>query len=134
MDFEATCREHEACAKLAVLLNLPSIPGGDEMYSDDDHFDPWNLFPCFYGSYNSEFDDLAISVLEDMRDGTWKRRDLASEMLREVLCTSGLCDYGTSPRVCFASTKFAPMLPRLIDRWTEYAELKRTRHAKPKAD
>lgn len=114
----------DACSRLAELLSLPSVPPGDEPYSDGECFDPWDMFPCLYGSYSSEFDDLAISVLEDIRDGTHKCVGLADEMFREMLCTSGLCDYGTSPRVCFASGGFKPLLPTLIERWREYSKLK----------
>lgn len=117
-------REAAACEKVAALLALPPIPSGGEMYSDGECFDPWDLFPCLYGSYSSAFDDLAVDVLQDIAGGQFNRRDLASEMFREILCTTGLCDYGSSPRVCFASTKFAPLLPKLIERWREYRQLK----------
>ena len=116
-------QEQKALAELEALLALPSIPE-DDMYSDGDCFDPWDLFPCFYGSYSSAFDDLALAVLADIRDGTHNRTDLAAEMFREVLCTRGLCAYGTSPRVCFAAEGFKKQLPRLIERWREYSEIK----------
>lgn len=114
-------RTADACARLVTMLTLPPIPGGDDLYSDGECFDPWNLFPCLYGSYSSDFDDMAVAVLADIRDQTNKRNDLAAQMFREILCTTGFCDYGTSPRVCFAATEFAPLLPRLIERWQEYA-------------
>lgn len=117
-------REIEACTKLSALLDLPSIPGGDEMFSDGECFEPWAMFPCVYGSYSSDFDDIAITVLTNIRDGTFGDDDLACEMFREMLCKVGLCDYGTSPRVCFATERFSPLLPRLIERWAEYRELK----------
>jgi hypothetical protein len=117
-------RQIEASAKLAAMLDLPPIPQGGEMYSDGECFDPWKMFPCLYGSYSSAFDAMAIEVLINIRDGKFEDDDLASEMFREMLCTVGLCDYGTSPRVCFASTQFAPLLPRLIERWQEYAAIK----------
>lgn len=111
-------REVEACTKLAALLDLPSVPE-DGLYSDGECFNPWDMFPCLYGSYSRAFDDMAIAVLVNIRDGKHED-DLASEMFREMLCTLGLCEYGTSPRVCFASQRFAPLLPRLIERWQDY--------------
>lgn len=115
--------QEEAAALVSALLALPPIPA-DGMHSDGECFDPWLLFPSLYGTYSSEFDVLAVAVLEDVRDMTHKRDDLASEMFREILCTSNLCDYGTSPRVCFASSAFAPLLPVLIERWKEYAAIR----------
>jgi hypothetical protein len=106
-----------------ALLTRPPIPE-DGMYSDGDCFDPWDLFPCVYGSYSSEFDDMAIEVLSDIRDKTYNRTDLAAEMFREMLCTAGLCDYGTSPRVCFPSAVFKEKLPQFIERWREYSKIR----------
>lgn len=116
-------REREAGAALAALLTKPPMPA-DGMCSDGECFDPWELFPCVYGSYSSAFDDLAIEVLTDIRDGTFNRSDLAAEMFREMLCTTGLCDYGTSPRVCFPSSALRETLPQLIERWREYAQIR----------
>lgn len=110
-------------AQIDTLLAKPAIPGRDTPFSDGEHFDPWELFPALYGSYSSAFDELAIDVLCDIRDGTHKRADLAAQMFREMLCTSDLCEYGTSPRVCFATTEFQARLPLLIERWREYAAL-----------
>jgi hypothetical protein len=121
-------QKRKAVAPVESALALPTIPD-DGLYSDGECFDPWDLFPCLYGSYSSAFDDMAIAVLADIRDGTYNRADLAAEMFREILCTTGLCDYGTSPRVCFASGPFKAQLPRLIERWQEYAKI---RWQKPK--
>lgn len=111
-----------AAKHVAAMLALPAIPP-NKLYSDGECFDPWDLFPSLYGSYSSDFDDLAIAVLEDIRDRAHRHDDLASEMFREILCTSGLCNYGTSPRVCFPTIEFAPLLPALIDKWKEYASI-----------
>lgn len=115
-------RTADAIAKLTALLALPDIPDNG-MYSDGDCFDPWDMFPCLYGSYDGAFDVMAIDVLTDIQDQTYKRTDLASHMFREMLCTAGLCEYGSSPRVCFAEQEFVPLLPRLIERWRAYAEI-----------
>jgi hypothetical protein len=116
-------QERKAIEAVDALLAKPSIRD-DGMYSDGECFVPWDLFPCVYGSYSSAFDDMAIEVLTDILDDTFNRDDLASEMFREMLCTTGLCDYGTSPRVCSASTSFKEALPRFIERWREYASIK----------
>jgi len=115
-------RERKAAAMLAEALALPVVPE-DGIFSDGECFVPWNMFPSLYGTYSKAFDDLAIEVLTDIRDGTYKRTDLAAEMFRELLCTTGLCDYGTSPRVCFASEALKKQLPELIHRWTEYSRV-----------
>lgn len=123
-----TQREEEACAKLAELLERP-LAEERELQSCED-FDPWEITPGLYGTYSSDFDDMAIKVLENLelaRQDRWNEQDWASEglahqMFREMLCNAGLCDYGTSPRVCFAATGFRPLLPRLLERWKEWRE------------
>jgi hypothetical protein len=115
-------RERAAIEKLDALLAKPPIPD-DGMYSDGECFDPWDLFPCLYGSYSSDFDEMALEVLSDLSNGAHNRTDLAAEMFREMLCTGYLCDYGSSPRVCFANTAFKDRLPKLIERWREYATI-----------
>lgn len=92
----------------------------DDPQDSDKEFDPWSLFPALYGRYSSEFDHCAIQVLEDVRDGTHNRPDLAAQMFREMLCTSHLCDYGSSPRVCFPTAEFGKVLPELIEKWKAY--------------
>lgn len=119
----------EAAERVAAVLALPDIPE-DECYNEGEAFDPWSLFPCLYGSYSSEFDQMALAVLRSLdlaaRD-QWdaaiamqRKETLAHEMFREMLCTAGLCTYGTSPRVCFAEGPFRPLLPALIAKWEAY--------------
>lgn len=121
---------------LEKALALPDAQTKEQTAHADKYFDPWALFPELYGSYSSQFDELAINVLEDLQTsaaalsskelGAWskacgyRRRDLASEIFREMLCTKDFCDYGTSPRVCFATGKFAEVLPQLIEKWKAY--------------
>lgn len=111
----------EAAARVQKLLDMPDAES-NELRSVED-FDPWNLFPCLYGSYSSEFDRMAVEVLEDILAKRVTRADLAAEMFREMLCTADLCDYGTSPRVCFPSREFEKVLPELIRRWAAYADM-----------
>jgi hypothetical protein len=115
-------KERKAAAQVTELLALPNMPA-DRVCGAGECFEPWDLFPCLYGSYSSEFDEMAIEVLLDLKEGTRTRTDLASEMFREMLCTSDLCNYGTSPRTCFPTQAFKSVLPALIERWIEYAEI-----------
>lgn len=108
-----------AAAKVAALLAMP-LPVTHEMLGIEGEFFPWELFPAIYGSYSSDFDDLAIAVLCDLRDQTYLSKGLATEMFREMLCVLDLCDYGSSPRVCFPTEQFRALLPDLIEKWMQY--------------
>ena len=101
-------------------LTLPICPDPQQMC--DEYFDPWAAFPSLYGSYSSEFDDMAIEVLESIAGQEYRSEPLSHQMFREMLCTAGLCEYGTSPRTCFPDygTKFADILPVLIEKWNAY--------------
>lgn len=114
--------EREAAAKVAELLTHPLPESSPDMW-ESSFFDPWDIFPL-YGSYSEEFDKLAIQVLEELRNRKKERNDLAAEIFRELLCKMHLCDYGTSPRYCFASTEFGKLLPDLIEKWRAYAVLR----------
>ena len=109
-----------AIERLISELGKPDRKGMD--WSSGEVFDPWALFPYLYGSYSEDFDEMAIEVLKELMDGTFKRRDLATKMFREMLCTSGYCDYGSSPRACFPTPEFREHLPNLITRWEAYAK------------
>lgn len=109
-------------AKVREILARP-MPESADMLGVEGEFDPWDIFPALYGSYDSAFDRLAIDVLCDVRDLKHRRDDLAADMLREMLCTADLCDYGSNPRVCFPTTQFAEILPALIEKWRAYAAL-----------
>lgn len=99
-------------------------PDTDQDFAHSDAFDPWELFPALYGAYSKSFDDCAIEVLEGLASDPkdWSRDDLGAQMFREMLCTSNLCDYGTSPRACFPTQEFAGVLPELIARWKAYRD------------
>lgn len=112
--------EIEAASKVREILDRPD-PDLPDCRSID-HFDPWDIFPSLYGSYDSAFDECAIDVLSEIRDGGRKRTDLAADMIREMLCTADLCDYGSSPRHCWATTAFKALLPELIERWQAYSK------------
>ena len=111
--------EREAAEKVEALLKLPI----DELQlmSTGESFDPWSLFPCLYGTYSSDFDKCAIEVLTELIEKEKNRRDLGAEMFREMLCTAYLCNYGSSPRVCFPTERFKPLIQPLIEKWRAYA-------------
>jgi hypothetical protein len=114
--------EDAAAAKVEALLTLP-MPESSDMLGIEGEFDPWAMFPAIYGSYSSSFDKCAVEVLEELRDGERRRDDLGADMIREMLCVSDLCSYGTSPRVCFPNSKFQNLLPALIEKWRAWATL-----------
>jgi len=120
--------QREAGEELEKLLARPIAPTQDyigvidEKTNESEYFDPWDIFPV-YGSYSSEFDDMALEVLEHMQTKQFKNETLAHEMFREILCKKELCDYGTSPRVCFPSPTFEKLLPEYISKWKQYYRL-----------
>ncbi|WP_367347574.1 hypothetical protein [Sphingobium yanoikuyae] len=111
--------EIEAARKVGLALDLPLAVGAAG------EFDPWEIFPVFYGSYNAAFDKMAIGVLIAIRDQSdVTRQTLAEEMFREFLCRSALCEYGSSPRSCFPTEHFLPLLQDLIDKWHAYSKVR----------
>ena len=112
--------EQKATAKVREILDRPDASHRDLRFSDD--FDPWDIFPALYGSYDSAFDDCALDVLCELQEGERRREDLAADMIREMLCTADLCEYGTSPRTCWPTPSFKALLPELIQRWRAYAK------------
>ena len=117
--------QNEAIAALKAELERPV--GRELDWRNPDFFDPWRLFEgMIYGSYNSDFDDMAILVLDNIANQRWggdAGEGLAHEMFREMLCVINLCDYGTSPRGCFPTPEFRELLPALLAKWREYREV-----------
>lgn len=122
MSDHITKADEAGAAFVREVLARP-LPESPDMLGIEGEFDPWDIFPTLYGSYCSSFDQCALDVLSEIRDGHRKREDLGADMLREMLCTSNLCDYGTSPRVCFPTQQFSELLPALIEKWRTYAIL-----------
>ena len=116
--------QREAGEKLEALLALP-IADDCHFQDAEKDFDPWELFGAIYGSYSADFDETAIQVLEDFDQEDWskKRKTLAHEMIREMLCVAELCEYGSSPRTCWPTERFKPLLPRLLEKWKAYYEM-----------
>lgn len=92
------------------------IPETDMDCGCEGYFDPWEELGL-YGNYSSGFDDMAIAVLIDLRDGTHLASGLSVEMFRELLCVQDLCEYGTSPRCCWPWGAFRDALPEIIRKW-----------------
>lgn len=121
-------KQNEAVEKVRAELSKPLAASCEDHGSVED-FDPWGLFPYLYGSYSSDFDDMALEVFGNIQKSANRDYDsqttetLAHQMFREMLCTSDLCDYGSSPRVCFATEPFKAVLPELIEKWRAYAEM-----------
>jgi len=122
--------ERGAAKKVSDALKKPTaleyeareFANGNRSLDSSEAFDPWEDVVSFcHGSYCGDFDKCAIETLTDIRDGTIERRDLASRMFREHLCTLHLCDYGSSPRACFPTTDFKPLMNDLIDKWRQYS-------------
>lgn len=120
--------------RLRAELAKPVTVEGEErqwLRGTGEIFDPWNIFPSLYGSYSSEFDNMAIRVLENIvhgrgRWGADHGEGLAHEMFREMLCVAGLCNYGTSPRSCFPDyvdgESTEPLLVELLAKWRQYRD------------
>ncbi len=115
--FDRKTREAQQRVVQALALPLPE----NEHDFGEGVFDPWELFPCLYGTYSGEYDQCAIQVLQELHSGEKLRDDLASEMFREILCTSHHCNYGSSPRVCFPTLPFKETLPLLIEKWKAWS-------------
>lgn len=110
--------QDEAAKRVETHLSLAMPPS--DMVGSDGYFAPWDLFSGVYGCYDEDFDTMAIEVLEGVLAGNHRRRDLASEMFREMLCVENYCEYGTSPRSCFPTMGFKEHLPDLIEKWKAY--------------
>ena len=93
------------------------------LLGDERSFNPWEVIDCFYGCYSNDFDDCAIEVLSELIQRQAMRDDLGARMFREILCTMDLCEYGTSPRVCFPTPEFSEILPQLLSKWEAYSKV-----------
>lgn len=116
--------EREAAERLKALLDKP-LPTDREMISSDD-FSPWDAFDKITGSYSGEIDEVAIQVLEAVRDRTTfdllkGENRVFVEFFLNVLAGHNYVDYGTSPRGAFATPgNVARLLPAWIDKWKAF--------------
>lgn len=111
--------------KLKIILDMP-VPEHSNDFARD-VFYPWKLFPFIYGIYFESFDICAIEVLNELQDRVdgnlknfYQREDVGSDMFREMLCRLDLCENGDSPRECFPTDDFSPLIPILIEKWKKY--------------
>lgn len=124
-------RQKAAAAKVRAEVGKPVAD--EPILTCDETFDPWSLFPAIYGTYSSDFDQTMLEVLralqlvsEDDWDAAFamqRREGLAHHIFREMLCTSDLCDYGSSPRTCFPTLPFRQVLPDFIAKWEAFSAM-----------
>ena len=109
--------------RLRIALDKP-LPD-DENDIGCHTFDPWeDVISGIYGGYSSESDDLMMSVLQSVWDGTTfdliKSRGFVAEFALYVLAGHGLTEYGTSPRGGWPDPSVEDMWQELIDKWGGY--------------
>lgn len=113
----------EALERVKKWLLLPDANNRVEASCYGEFFDPYDaLFPHLYGSYSPDFDIAAIESLREIYlvEHTSHFDSLPHKMFKEMLCKQDLCDYGTSPRGCFAIQPFQEILPEVIERVEHY--------------
>lgn len=113
----------EALERVKKWLALPDANNKVEVSCYGEYFDPYEaLFPHLYGSYSSDFDVAAIESLREVYlvEHAPHFASLPHKMFKEMLCKQDLCDYGTSPRGCFAIQPFQEILPEVITRFEHY--------------
>lgn len=79
--------------------------------TEDAEFDPWTRLGVRCGGYSSDQDDLGIAIFEIIiEDFPAYCTDIAArvgvspahvELWQYILCSAGLCEYGSSPRGCW---------------------------------
>ena len=114
-------RQRLAAGRLRANLDRP-VPTTEHEVGCEGFFDPWELLPV-YGTYDADFDGMAFEVLTDIIDGNVLRNDLPARMFREMLCVADLCEYGSSPRVCFPTVAAKPMFPEWLDKWRTFSSV-----------
>jgi hypothetical protein len=113
----------EALERVKKWLQLPDATNRTEVSCYGEYFDPYEaLFPHLYGSYSADFDVAAIESLREVYlvEHALHFDSLPHKMFKEMLCKQDLCDYGTSPRGCFAIQPFQEILPEVITRFEHY--------------
>lgn len=108
-------RQRLAAERLRAALAL-RMPTTEHELGCEGFFDPWEILPV-YGGYDADFDRLAFDVLTDIIDGKVRRNDLPARMFREMLCVADLCEYGSSPRVCFPTVAAKGLFPDWLSKW-----------------
>lgn len=120
-------------AKIRARLEafVASKPGDNRDETKDYHEDVeefWDILGVPYGSYNSAVDEHIIYVIERMmptphaaytseiaKDRGWPEEYV--ELIKYILCSAGLAEYGTSPRGAWICHSLVDVMPKVIDRW-----------------
>ena len=90
------------------------IDKADMLYNLEDseyYVSLWEAIGCRCGGYNGHIDNLLLGLVKNYLDenrennGIFydKTRQNEIEMLNYIMCSSGILDYGTSPRFPFLS-------------------------------
>jgi hypothetical protein len=97
-----------------------------------DYWDPWESLGLNCCSYNSEIDQQAIDVLRLIGKPEFTYCDDIAEtvglapahveLFQGIFSSAGWCEYGTSPRGCWAIDRKG--FPALIAAWESYYERK----------
>jgi len=88
--------------------------------------DFWDILGIHCGGYGSDVDDDIIKVMEAMHAQVGNTSSIAShtglsephvELIQYILCSAGMCDYGTSPRGCWLIHTVKDLVPEIVARW-----------------
>lgn len=91
-----------------------------------EYWDPWGALNLRCLSYNAQIDQDAINVLQGIQDKLYctdiaERYSMSPahvELLQGIFCSANWCEYGTSPRACFAMDREG--FPNLIAAWKDF--------------
>jgi hypothetical protein len=112
-----------AIERVKENLSRPDISNKNDASVLGEFFDPWEaLFPHLYGSYSNDFGRIAIESLKEVMTVSYLLHfdSLPHKMYKEMLCVQELCEYGVSPRGCFAEIEFAEIIEDVIRRFEHY--------------
>lgn len=115
-----------AIERVKVSLTKPDISSKSDTGMVGFFFEPWEaLFPHLYGGYSADFGVVAIESLEEVMNCVHSPHvdSLPHKMFKEMLCVQELCEYGSSPRVCFAETEFKEIIEEVISRFKHYEKI-----------
>lgn len=112
--------------RIIAAIAKPPLPDSDRA-GDGQFFDPWeDVLDGIHGSYAQASDDLAIRVLEAVRDATTfeliQEVGFAAEFMLYVMSGHGMLEYGTSPRGAWPHPDLKESWQQLIDAWKKYRE------------
>jgi len=88
----------------------------------------WDILGIPKGTYNSAVDEHIIYVIDRMIPKPYAAfsSDIAKEkgwpeeyveLIKYILCSAELAEYGTSPRGAWINHDLADLMPKVIERW-----------------